>query len=74
MFEIGSHAWYEVTQDTLKIYIDKALKLRFKSLCALQDKDMSKVASELIAVWVRQNDPSFQASDQQDDEVDGTSG
>ncbi|NJO41351.1 MAG: hypothetical protein HC769_06455 [Cyanobacteria bacterium CRU_2_1] len=46
----------DVPQDSLKIYIDKALKLRFKSLCALQDRDMSTVATELIEVWVKQQE------------------
>lgn len=46
------------TQDSLKIYIDKSLKLKFKSLCALQDKDMSAVASGLIDEWVKQNEAS----------------
>jgi hypothetical protein len=45
-----------VSQDSMKIYIDKALKLKFKSLCALQDKDMSQIASGLIDEWVRQNE------------------
>lgn len=63
-----------MSQDSLKIYIDKALKLRFKSLCALQDRDMSRVASELIEAWVRENEPSFQRPNRQSDEVDGTSG
>jgi len=45
-------------QDSLKIYIDKTLKLKFKSLCALQDKDMSAVASGLIDEWVQQNKTS----------------
>jgi hypothetical protein len=47
-----------VAQDSLKIYIDKALKLRFKSLCALQDRDMSQVAVELIEQWIRQQETS----------------
>jgi parvulin-like peptidyl-prolyl isomerase len=42
--------------DSLKIYIDKALKLKFKALCALQDKDMSQIASGLIDEWVKQNE------------------
>ena len=45
-----------VSQDSMKIYIDKALKLKFKSLCALEDKDMSQIASGLIDEWVRQNE------------------
>ena len=45
-----------VSQDSMKIYIDKTLKLKFKSLCALQDKDMSQIASGLIDEWVRQNE------------------
>jgi hypothetical protein len=45
-----------MTQDSLKIYIDKALKLKFKALCAMQDKDMSEIASELIEQWVKQNE------------------
>ena len=44
--------------DSLKIYIDKALKLKFKALCALQDKDMSQIASGLIDEWVQQNETS----------------
>jgi len=49
------------TQDSLKIYIDKALKLKFKALCALQDKDMSQIAAGLIDEWVKQNEtPSSQ--------------
>lgn len=44
------------TQDSLKIYIDKALKLKFKALCALQDKDMSQIAAGLINEWVKQNE------------------
>jgi hypothetical protein len=45
----------DVPLDSLKIYIDKGLKLKFKSLCALQDKDMSQIASGLIDEWVKQN-------------------
>jgi hypothetical protein len=45
-----------VTQDSLKIYIEKALKLKFKALCAMQDRDMSEVASGLIEGWVKQNE------------------
>jgi hypothetical protein len=45
-----------VTQDSLKIYIEKALKLKFKALCAMQDKDMSEIASGLIDEWVKQNE------------------
>jgi hypothetical protein len=47
-------------QDSLKIYIDKTLKLKFKSLCALQDKDMSAIASGLIDEWVKQNETPSQ--------------
>ena len=50
----------DVTQDSLKIYIDKALKLKFKALCALQDKDMSQIAAGLIDEWVKQNETSPQ--------------
>jgi hypothetical protein len=50
----------DVPLDSLKIYIDKALKLKFKSLCALQDKDMSQVASGLIDEWVKHNETSPQ--------------
>lgn len=53
-----------VPQDSLKIYIDKALKLRFKSLCALQDRDMSTVATELIEAWVKQQELLQQQGDQ----------
>jgi hypothetical protein len=49
-----------VTQDSLKIYIDKALKLKFKALCALQDKDMSAIAAGLIEDWVKHNEISSQ--------------
>ena len=45
----------DATQDSLKIYLDKALKLKFKAMCALQDKDMSQVAARLIDEWVQQN-------------------
>ena len=45
-----------MTQDSLKIYIEKALKLKFKALCAMQDRDMSEVASGLIEGWVKQNE------------------
>lgn len=47
---------FDVTQDSLKIYIEKALKLKFKALCAMQDKDMSEIASGLIDEWVKQNE------------------
>ncbi|MGQ4645796.1 hypothetical protein [Lyngbya aestuarii] len=47
-----------MTQDSLKIYIDKSLKLKFKALCALQDKDMSEIAAGLIEDWVKQNETS----------------
>ncbi len=50
----------DVTQDSLKIYIEKDLKLKFKALCALQDKDMSEVAAGLIADWVRHNESPSQ--------------
>jgi hypothetical protein len=50
----------DATQDSLKIYIDKALKLKFKALCALQDKDMSQIAAGLIDEWVKQNETSPQ--------------
>jgi hypothetical protein len=46
----------DATQDSLKIYLDKALKLKFKALCALQDKDMSQVAARLIDEWVKHNE------------------
>jgi hypothetical protein len=46
----------DVPLDSLKIYIDKALKLKFKAMCALQDKDMSAVASGLIDEWVKHNE------------------
>ncbi|HEY9708890.1 MAG TPA: hypothetical protein V6D48_11860 [Oculatellaceae cyanobacterium] len=46
----------DASLDSLKIYIDKSLKLKFKSMCALQDKDMSQVASGLIDEWVKQNE------------------
>jgi hypothetical protein len=50
----------EAPLDSLKIYIDKALKLKFKALCALQDKDMSAIASGLIDEWVKQNETPSQ--------------
>lgn len=42
----------DVAQDSLKIYISKELKQRFKSLAALTDRDMSNIAVELIQGWV----------------------
>lgn len=45
-----------VTPDSLKIYLDKTIKLRFKALCALQDKDMSQIAAALIEDWVKENE------------------
>jgi vacuolar-type H+-ATPase subunit C/Vma6 len=49
-----------VTPDSLKIYLDKTIKLRFKALCALQDKDMSEIAAALIEDWVKQNERPLQ--------------
>lgn len=33
-------------------YIPKHLKLKFKSLCAAQDRSMSEVLAELIVQWI----------------------
>ncbi|GEM_PF-1461267 len=48
-------------------YIPKALKLKFKSLCAASDRSMSEVLAELIAQWIKsQEDKSLSANN--DDE------
>ncbi len=37
-------------------YIPKELKLKFKSLCAVQDRSMSEVLVELITNWINEQE------------------
>ncbi|MEA5499197.1 plasmid partition protein ParG [Limnoraphis robusta Tam1] len=37
-------------------YIPKELKLKFKSLCAAQDRSMSEVLVELITNWINEQE------------------
>ncbi|NEQ78715.1 MAG: hypothetical protein F6K23_40440 [Okeania sp. SIO2C9] len=45
-----------VAEDSIRVYLSKDKKLRFKSTCVLKDRDMSEVINELIDQWLEQND------------------
>ena len=51
----GKRAAEEYAQ--LNVMIPKRLKLRFKSLTALQDSDMSDVCEQLIRAWLDEQQP-----------------
>ncbi|GAB1542259.1 hypothetical protein NUACC21_49330 [Scytonema sp. NUACC21] len=46
----------------IKGAIPKTLKLDFKVLCVQQELDMSEVLKDLIAQWIRANEPVTESS------------
>ncbi|NEO31704.1 MAG: hypothetical protein F6K36_14965 [Symploca sp. SIO3C6] len=49
-----------VAEDSIRVYLSKEKKLRFKSTCVLKDRDMSEVVNELIDQWLEQNETLLQ--------------
>ncbi len=50
-----------MVEESIRVYLSKEKKLRFKAACTLQDRDMSDVVNELIDQWLAQNEtPSSQ--------------
>jgi hypothetical protein len=45
-----------VAEDSIRVYLSKEKKLRFKAACVLQDRDMSDVVNEMIDQWLEQNE------------------
>ena len=45
-----------VAEDSIRVYLSKEKKLRFKAACVLQDRDMSDVINEMIDQWLEQNE------------------
>jgi hypothetical protein len=45
-----------VAEDSIRVYLSKEKKVRFKAACVLQDRDMSDVVNELIDQWLEQNE------------------
>lgn len=43
-------------QNTIKLVMPKALKIRFKALCVRAERDMSSVGCELIDNWCQQQE------------------
>ena len=48
-------------------YVPKELKLKFKSLCAAQDKSMSEVLVELITDWINEQEDEEDTLSSRDD-------
>ncbi|MEG4319699.1 MULTISPECIES: GIY-YIG nuclease family protein [unclassified Microcoleus] len=46
----------EGEQNTIKLVIPKALKIRFKALCVRAQRDMSSVGSQLIENWCQEQE------------------
>ncbi len=45
-----------MAEDSIRVYLSKEKKVRFKAACVLQDRDMSDVVNELIDQWLEQNE------------------
>lgn len=44
-----------VTEESIRVYLAKDKKLRFKAACVVQDRDMSDVVNEMIDKWLEEN-------------------
>lgn len=45
----------EVTEPSIRVYLSQEKKLRFKTACVSQGRDMSDVVNELIDQWLEQD-------------------
>lgn len=54
-----------MAEDSIRVYLSKDKKLRFKSTCVLKDRDMSEVVNELIDQWLEQNETLLQRQQEQ---------
>ena len=44
-----------VAEESIRVYLPKEKKLRFKAACVVQDRDMSDVVNEMIDKWLEEN-------------------
>lgn len=44
-----------VAEESIRVYLNKEKKLRFKAACVVQDRDMSDVVNEMIDRWLEEN-------------------
>jgi len=44
-----------VAEESIRVYLPKEKKLRFKAACVVQDRDMSEVVNEMIDKWLEEN-------------------
>lgn len=44
-----------MVEESIRVYLPKEKKLRFKAACVVQDRDMSDVVNEMIDKWLEEN-------------------
>lgn len=49
----------DVAEPSIRVYLNPEKKLRFKTACASQGRDMSDVCNELIDKWLEENEASI---------------
>jgi hypothetical protein len=45
----------EVAEPSIRVYLSQEKKLKFKTVCVSQGRDMSDVVNELIDQWLEEN-------------------
>jgi len=57
----------DVAEPSIRIYLSTEKKLRFKTACVSQGRDMSDVTNELIDKWLEENEnPSVTKKDKKE--------
>ena len=57
----------DVAEPSIRIYLSPEKKLRFKTACVSQGRDMSDVTNELIDKWLEENEsPSVTKKDKKE--------